>query len=228
MLIGGSHAARARLQKLLGAEADLTVVAEAESVAEAADKLAAVRPDVAVLDLKSPGGDGSPSIEKLTEHDLAPRVLALSTDDEPACARAALAAGAGGYVVATVGESRLLAALRAVRRGQVVIDLDDETKTASVFASLVPRAARGAGRRGVRLSARELQVIRLLGQGRTNQAIAEKLDLSAKTVATYRGRIAEKLGLKTSADFVKYATETGLLGPSGGKPLSTHGASALF
>jgi len=158
-----------------------------------------------------------PLIEKLSEQEAAPRVLVLTMHNEPAYVRAALAAGAGGYVVKTIGEQQLLAALRAVRRGQVVIDLDDESRTASVFASLVPRAARGAATRGIRLSARELQVIRLLGQGHSNQAVAEKLDLSPKTVATYRARIGEKLGLKTTADFVKYATDTGLLGTSGGR-----------
>ena len=65
------------------------------------------------------------------------------------------------------------------------------------------------------LSEREQEVLRLLGQGHTNQAVAEQLDLSPKTVATYRARIADKLGLKTTADFVRYASNTGLLAPPG-------------
>jgi DNA-binding CsgD family transcriptional regulator len=68
----------------------------------------------------------------------------------------------------------------------------------------------------VKLSGREVEVLSLLGQGNTNQAVAEHLDLSPKTVATYRARIAEKLGLKTTADFVKYANDTGLLGADDG------------
>lgn len=214
MLVDDHKVVRAGLRMLIDGEADLEVVAEAESAAAVPGVVAAEKPDVLVLDLTLPGGGSLPLIENLAEQDAAPRVLVLTMHNEPAYVRAALAAGAGGYVVKTIGEQQLLAALRAVRRGQVVIDLDDEARTASVFASLVPRASRGAGTRGVRLSARELQVIRLLGQGHTNQAVAEKLDLSPKTVATYRGRIAEKLGLKTTADFVKYASDTGLLGAS--------------
>lgn len=227
MLVDDHKVVRAGLRMLIDGEADLEVVAEAESAAAVPGVVAAEKPDVLVLDLTLPGGGGLPLIEKLSEQDPAPRVLVLTMHNEPAYVRAALAAGAGGYVVKTIGEQQLLAALRAVRRGQVVIDLDDEARTASVFASLVPRAARGAGTRGVRLSARELQVIRLLGQGHSNQAVAEKLDLSPKTVATYRARIGEKLGLKTTADFVKYATDTGLLGTSGGAPSSASGMSAL-
>ena len=66
----------------------------------------------------------------------------------------------------------------------------------------------------VGLSPREREVLSLLGHGHTNTAVAEKLDISPKTVATYRARIAEKLGLKSTADFVRYATDTGLLGAS--------------
>ena len=71
-----------------------------------------------------------------------------------------------------------------------------------------------AQRRPVGLSPRNCEVLRLLGQGYTNQEVAEQLDISPKTVATYRARIAEKLGLKTTADFVRYAADTGLLGTS--------------
>jgi two-component system response regulator NreC len=214
MLVDDHKVVRAGLRMLIDGEADMKVVAEAESAAAVPGFVAAEKPDVLVLDLTLPGGGSLPLIENLAKQDAAPRVLVLTMHNDPTYVRAALAAGAGGYVVKTIGEQQLLAALRAVRRGQVVIDLDDEARTASVFASLAPRASRGAGTRGVRLSARELQVIRLLGQGHTNQVVAEKLDLSPKTVATYRGRIAEKLGLKTTADFVKYATDTGLLGVS--------------
>lgn len=226
ILVDDHKVVRAGLRMLIDGEPDMEVVAEAESVAAVPALIAAEKPEVLVLDLTLPGGGSLPLIEKLSECDAEPRVLVLTMHNEPAYVRAALAAGACGYVVKTIGEQQLLAALRAVRRGQVVIDLDDEARTASVFASLVPRVARGAGLRGVKLSARELQVIRLLGQGHTNQAVAETLDLSPKTVATYRARIGEKLGLKTTADFVKYATDTGLLGTSADQVAASQGMSA--
>lgn len=226
MLVDDHKVVRAGLRMLIDGEADLEVVAEAESAAEVPALVESEQPEVILLDLTLPGGGSLPLIEKLVQGDAGPRVLVLTMHNEPAYVRAALAAGAGGYVVKTIGEQQLLAAVRAVRRGQVVIDLDDEARTASVFNSLVPRAARGAGTRGVKLSARELQVIRLLGQGHTNQAVADKLDLSPKTVATYRARIGEKLGLKSTADFVKYAADTGLLDPAAAEDAPTRGASA--
>jgi DNA-binding NarL/FixJ family response regulator len=103
-----------------------------------------------------------------------------------------LAAGATGYAVKKIREHDLLEAIRSASRGRMVIDLDDEERTASVFQSL--RAPR-SGASMAKLSERELE------------------DLSPKTVATYRARVAEKLGLKTTADFVKYAVDTGLVAP---------------
>lgn len=213
MLVDDHKVMRAGLRMLVDGELDMQVVAEAEAAADVPALIAAEKPDVLLLDLSLPGGGCLNLIKALSERDPAPRVLVLTMHNEPAYVRAALAAGAGGYVVKTIGEQQLLAALRAVRRGQVFIDLDDEARTAAIFASLVQQTARSRGTQGLRLSARELQVIRLLGQGHTNQAIARMLELSPKTVATYRARIGEKLGLQTMADFVKYATDTGLLAP---------------
>ena len=101
-----------------------------------------------------------------------------------------------------------------MRRGKAVVDLDDEFRTASVFGPGGLQAVRGPSRATVGLSPREREVLCLLGRGHANTEIAEKLDVSPKTVATYRARIGEKLGLKTTADFVRYATDTGLLGIS--------------
>jgi DNA-binding NarL/FixJ family response regulator len=132
--------------------------------------------------------------------------------NDPAYARAALGAGATGYVVKTVSEQDLLAAIRSVRRGKAVVDLDDEARTACVFGPGGSQAVRGPFAATVGLSQREREVLCLLGHGHTNTVVAEKLDISPKTVATYRARIGEKLGLKSTAEFVRYATDTGLLG----------------
>jgi two-component system response regulator NreC len=108
--------------------------------------------------------------------------------------------------------------VRAIRRGQVFVDLDDEARTARVFGPGGVAAARSRPAALGKLSDREREVLCLLGQGHTNQEVADQLDISPKTVATYRARIADKLGLKSTADFVRYATDTGLLGSS--EPLS--------
>jgi two-component system response regulator NreC len=223
MLVDDHTVVRAGLRALFDRQPDMEVVAEAGSAAEAlgqmTPKLSAAGPawpDVVVLDLTLPGGGGLDLIGKLLGLEPKPRVLVLSMHDDPAYARSALAAGASGYVAKTVREPDLLAAVRAIRRGQVFVDLDDEVRTASVFGpGGVTGARRGPATVG-KLSERELEVLRLLGQGYTNQAAAEQLDLSPKTVATYRARIAEKLGLRTTADFVKFAADTGLLDGPGG------------
>ncbi len=210
MLVDDHKLVRAGLRMLIDGESDLQVVAEAESAAEAARLISTEKPDVLVLDLTLPGGGSLPLVEKLTVQQSSVRVLVLTMHNEPAYVRASLAAGAVGYVVKTVGEQELLGAIRAVYRGRVFIDLDDEQRTAAVFSSLSLQRMPRAGNATVKLSSRELEVIRLLGQGFTNQAVAKRLDLSPKTVATYRARVAKKLGLATTADFVKYAADTGL------------------
>jgi DNA-binding NarL/FixJ family response regulator len=212
LLVEDHTVVRAGLRALFDRQSDIEVVAEAGTSAEGLTRALAARPDLVVLDLTLPGGGGLELIAQLLRQKPAPQVLVLSMHDDPAYVRSALAAGAAGYVVKTVREQDLLAAVRAVRHGQVFIDLEDETRTASVFG----RAGAGAqvGDLAVRrLSERELEVLRLLGQGHSNVAIAQRLDLSPKTVATYRARIADKLGLKTTVDFVKYAADTGLPGP---------------
>ena len=148
-------------------------------------------------------------LKKIRE-EVGSRVLVLSMHDDPAYARAAIANGATGYVVKTIGEQDLLAAIRSVRRGHLIVDLDDEVKTASVFSGPGSSGQSKSKASAQKLSDRELEVLALLGQGHTNQSIADLLDISPKTVATYRSRIGEKLGLRSTAEFVKYVTDTGL------------------
>jgi DNA-binding NarL/FixJ family response regulator len=212
MLVDDHTVVRAGLRLLVNAQADMEVVAEAASCEDALSRAPAARPDVLILDLSLPGGASLPLIDQLRSAGLNLHTLVLSMHDDPAYVRAALAAGATGYVVKTIAEKTLTDAIRAVHSGRMFVDLDDEARTASVFQTL-PRHP-GPGTRAVaKLSEREVEVLRLLGQGVTNQEIADRLDLSPKTVATYKSRIADKLGLKTTADFVKFAVDTGLLGP---------------
>jgi DNA-binding NarL/FixJ family response regulator len=212
MLVDDHKVLRAGLRSLINQQQDLEVVAEADNTREA-ERLAeeAAPLDIVVLDLTLPGGGSVALISELVERHPGPRVLVLSMHNDPAYARAALGAGATGYIVKTVGEEDLLAAVRSVRRGKAVVDLDDEARTASVFG-------RGPLSATVGLSPREREVLGLLGHGHSNADVAEKLDISPKTVATYRARIADKLGLKTTADFVRFATDTGLLSSTNTTP----------
>ncbi|MFM9117658.1 MAG: response regulator [Planctomycetota bacterium] len=206
MLVDDHTVLRAGLRMLINGQVDMEVVAEADNTRDALARALEQQPELILLDLIMPGGGSLPLIEKLQASDPVPRVLVLTMHDDPSYVRAALAAGASGYLVKTIREQDLLEAIRTVQRGRLIIDLDDETSTLAVFQTLgIQRASDYAGAAG--LSRREQQVLELLGQGLTNQAISEKLDVSPKTVATYRARIGEKLGLKTTADYVKYAED---------------------
>jgi DNA-binding NarL/FixJ family response regulator len=122
--------------------------------------------------------------------------------DDPAYLRTVLAAGASGYVVKTSADAELLTAIRAVARGRMFVDpeLADEEVAP-------PSANAGAAS----LSQREREVLEQLAKGYTNQEIADRIYLSVKTVETYRARIADKLGLRSRADIIRYAMETGIL-----------------
>lgn len=212
VLIADDHAVlRAGLRMLIGAQPDMDVVGEAADGAEAVQKVLDTRPDVALVDITMPGSGGIKAIERIRQECPKTRVLVLTMHDVPAYLRSALAAGASGYVVKSSADSELLSAIRAVHRGHTVLDSD-----LAVMAMQGRLGRKAAGSRGGApvspLSPREREVLDLVAQGYTNQQIAERLGLSVRTVETYRSRLVEKLGLRSRADLVRYALESGLLG----------------
>jgi DNA-binding NarL/FixJ family response regulator len=208
VLLADDHAlVRSGLRLLINAQPDLEVVGEAPDCPEALRQVRLLDPDVLTLDLTMPGGGSIKLIEQLRRECPRTVVLVLTMHDDPAYLRAALAAGSAGYVVKTAADTELLRAIRGVSEGRVVVDVNLPRTTP-------PAAGPEAG--VAALSGREREVLTLLVQGHTNQEIARRLFLSVKTIETYRARIAEKLGLRTRADLVRYALEVGLLEP--GKP----------
>jgi DNA-binding NarL/FixJ family response regulator len=220
VLVADDHAIlRAGLRMLIAAQPDMAVVGEAGDSREALEKARALAPDVLTLDLTMPGGNSIKVIEQLRQECPGTRVLVLTMHDDPAYLRAVLAAGGAGYVVKTAADADLLTAIRAVLRGRVFVDVNLARSTVNdalcgEAGGSQPRPAGAAS-----LSGRERQVLELLAQGHTNQEMAKKLFLSVKTVETYRARIADKLGLRTRAEVVRYALEVGLLGaPEANQP----------
>jgi two-component system, NarL family, response regulator NreC len=208
ILIADDHAIlRAGLRMMLAAQPDFEVVGEAADGAETLTAARTSRPDVVLLDFTMPGSRGTETVERLVALQPAPRVLVLTMHDDRAYAEAAIAAGAAGYVVKKAADIELLGAIRTVHHGRTVVDLTRRP------------AASGAARAGritptgttVQLSARETEVIRLLAEGHTNRAVAGRLDVSVKTVETYRARLTAKLGLKGRAELFRFAVSTGLL-----------------
>lgn len=204
LLLADDHAImRAGLRMLLEAQPDMTVVAEASDGEEAVRRAHVTHPDVAVIDLTMPGLSGVETLQRLRRELPATRLLVLTMHDDPGYARMAQAAGAAGHVIKDAQSAELLAAIRAVHRGQAFVHVRaDGPAAAAETRRLGPAPA---------LSPRERQVLDLLAHGHTNREVADRLVLSVKTVETHRARLSDKLGLHSRADLVRLALELGLL-----------------
>jgi DNA-binding NarL/FixJ family response regulator len=195
---------------LINAQPDMEVVGEAEDGIEAAHVIQAVNPNVAILDVTMPRSGGLDAIKEIVTRNRSTRILLLTMHEEPAYLRTALAAGAAGYVLKKSVDADLLSAIRAVYKGRTYVD--------SELAEILVRDAfskdhNTGSAAGSVLSDRELQVLKLVAEGFSSREIAEQIYISTKTVETYRARFAEKLGLKSRAQIVRYALNLGLLSP---------------
>ncbi len=221
VLVADDHAVlRAGLKLLIGAQADMEVVGEAATGPEAIQAARAASPHVVLLDLSMPGGRSSQTIEALARLEPTPRVLVLTMHDDPVYMRAALQAGASGYIVKKAADVELVTAIRAVHQGRTFVDLSRPGEPAVEQPEHRAARASPADRHPRVLSPRETEVLRLLAQGHTNQAAAELLHVSVKTVETHRQRLTEKLGLKSRAQLFRFAVEIGLLSGEGAPPES--------
>jgi two-component system response regulator NreC len=152
------------------------------------------------------------ALEKMARDCRETRVLVLTMHDDPAYLRSALAAGAAGYLLKRAVDSELLAAIRAVHHGGIFVD----PRLANVLVQevLAKRSTKAGRTRPAKiLSDRELQVLKLVAQGYTSAEIARQIFVGVKTIETYRSRFAEKLGLRTRSDVVRFAVQMGLLTP---------------
>lgn len=201
---------RAGLRALLERQPDLEVVGEAETAESALQLVRQVRPDLAVVDVRMPGG-GLTATRRMKQEQPGLAVLILSQYDDPAYLHQALAAGASGYALKRSSGQELLQAIRAVASGEVY--LHPAVARVLVEQSWGPRQPT-APTVAQPLSEREEQVLRLVALGHTTQQIAEQLFLSVRTVETYKTRAMEKLGLRGRAALVRYALEHGLLEPA--------------
>lgn len=218
VLIADDHAVlRAGLRMLIGAQPDMEVVGEAADGEEAVRKVAKIRPDVAIVDLTMPGEGGIKAIEQIRRESPKTRVLVLTMHEVPAYLRAAFAAGAAGYVVKSAADFELLSGIRSVHRGRAVLDPGLAGMVTAGALGKRPGGQQAGGVAGL-LSAREREVLDLVAQGYTNQQIADRFGLSVKTVETYRARLVDKLGLRSRADLVRYALDSGLFGAGRASP----------
>lgn len=213
VLLADDHAVlRAGLKLLINNQPDMEVVGEAADGRQTLAQAKALRPDIVLLDISMPGMGGLSALRALREEVPEARVLILTMHADEDYLREALRLGAAGYVVKSAADEELLAAIRAVKRGDVYIH---PTMTKALLDDLVtPQTLPEREDPWEALSEREQQVIRGVALGYTNREIAERLHLSVKTVETYRARAMEKLGLRTRAQLVQYAARRGLLDQS--------------
>jgi DNA-binding NarL/FixJ family response regulator len=190
VLIADDHGiVRSGLRLLLERQADIEVVAEAADGAEARELAIRERPDLAILDLKMPKLTGLQATREIKAQAPEVAVLILSMHDDERYVSEALKAGASGYVVKTQADTDLVAAIRAVERGE----------------SFPAPEAQGT------LTPREEEIVKLVAEAHTTKEIAAILHLSEKTVENHRANAMRKLGMRDRVELVRYAIRRGLI-----------------
>jgi DNA-binding NarL/FixJ family response regulator len=195
---------RAGVRALLTHQRQLEVVGESDSGEDALARVPALAPDVVLLDLSLPGMSGIETARALRVVAPDVRLVALSMHEDAEYVRGFLEAGGSGYVPKTSLETQLIDAILAVARGEYYAP-------AKLLAELAREMAQRDPFRQAALTKRELEVVTQIAQGSTYREIAEVLGISEKTVATYRERASEKLGVRSRAGLVRWALEHDLL-----------------
>src|SRR5579864_2839321 len=199
LLVDDHSLVRRGFRRMLEDEADIVVVGEAGSGDEAVQLARELEPQVIVMDCALPGTSGLAATRKILEMDPSKAILMLSMHSEDTLVRQALEAGARGYILKNAVDLELPAAIRKVASGQTVLD---------------PQVARRASLKGERnegLTPRELEILQLIVDGKSNKEIADQLKLSVNTVAVHRANIMDTLGIHKAAELVVYAIRNGLV-----------------
>ena len=201
LLVDDHPVVRLGLRGMLDAEPDLTVVGEASSGDEGLAKTLAERPDIVLMDLRMPGGDGVSATERIMAAVPGTRVLVLTTYESDRDILRAIEAGAGGYLLKDASPAELAEAVRAAARGETVLAPSVASTLVRQVRAPVPPA----------LSARETEVLRLVARGLTNADIGRELFISEATVKTHLLRIFNKLDVTDRTAAVTTAMRQGTL-----------------
>jgi DNA-binding NarL/FixJ family response regulator len=202
LLVDDHSLVREGLVNLINQQPDLEVGGEAAGEPQALELVAALKPDVAVVDLSLETGSGIELLKSIKAGHPAVKTLVLSMHDETLYAERALHAGARGYIMKREAAKKVIAGIRAVFAGQLFVSDKISAQLAEKFAG-GRKASPGAPVEV--LSDRELQVFELLGQGQTTRQIADHLHVGFKTVQAYNARIKEKLQLTNATELMREA-----------------------
>jgi DNA-binding NarL/FixJ family response regulator len=193
---------RERLCQLINNEPDMEVCGEAESAEQALRLVRSARPDLAVVDIALKASSGLELIRSVKALSIGVPVLVLSMHEQSVYADRALRAGASGYITKSQEAAEVLMAMRSVLAGKVYLS---QQMTSDLLKNLGTTGIRGVARSVDRLTDRELQVLELVGRGRTTREIADLLKLGVATIDTYRARIKEKMNFRNATDLVHFA-----------------------
>ena len=199
LLVDDHSLVRRGFRKILEDEADIAVVGEAKDGEEAVRLASELKPQVIMMDCAMPGMNGLQATRQILEKNPHILVLMLSMHPEDTLVRQALAAGARGYILKNAVDLELGAAIRRVVAGETVLD------------SQLERPAALKGERDAALTRRELEILQMIVDGKSNKEIASVLDLSANTVSVHRANIMDALGIHKTAELVVYAIRNGLV-----------------
>jgi DNA-binding NarL/FixJ family response regulator len=196
---------RAGLRMIIEAQDELAVIAEAANGLEAAELVSAVKPDVALMDIRMPDLDGIEATRRIVESGSTTRVLVLTTYGLDENVYDALRAGASGFLIKTDPPERLVDAIRVVAAGEALLAPEVTRRLIDRFVAAARPGDPPPELAG--LTARELDVLKLVARGRSNAEIAAELYVSEGTVKTHVGRILSKLDLRDRTQAVVYAYE---------------------
>ncbi|MBF4764535.1 response regulator transcription factor [Nocardioides islandensis] len=201
-LLDDHEVVRRGIKELLEGEPDIVVVGESGLAAEAARRIPALRPDVAILDARLPDGSGIDVCREIRSRDPEVKALILTSYDDDEALFAAIMAGAAGYTLKQVRGNDLVDTVRRVAAGQSTLD-------PSVTAAVLDRVRNGppVDKELERLTAQEQRILDLIGQGMTNRQIGEQLYLAEKTVKNYVSSMLAKLGLTSRTQAAIFATK---------------------
>lgn len=202
IIIADDHAiVRQGLKKMLAEESDMRVVAEAASADETVRLVRTHRCNVILLDVTMPGKSGLDIIKDLKQIAPSAHILVLSMHPEAQFALRVLRAGGAGYLTKESAPEELVRAIRKVAAGGKYVS----STLAELLATLTEAEVEKMPHE--RLSEREFQIMRMIVQGKTVSEIAHELSLSIKTVSTYRGRVLDKMNVRSNAELARYAVE---------------------
>ena len=199
LLVDDHSLVRRGFRRMLEDEADMEVVGEAGNGEDAVQLAKQLHPQVVVMDCALPGMNGLQATRQILEDSPDAAVLMLSMHTESTWVRQAIEAGAKGYVLKNALDLELGAAVRKIAAGETVFDPQVEQRSAL------------KGERSAGLTQRELEVLQMIVDGKSNKEIATVLDLSANTVAVHRANIMNTLGIHKTAELVVYAIRAGLV-----------------